>query len=194
MDKIPFEDGVKLKNATVTINEQEYEVTPAQYQGTTPLSAFNLNKMQDIIDKAKADKIDYISVYNNNTQTFTKNAQGKVNFNSKKISSSNFNLTNNEIVCKKNGIIILNYKIYLSSNFADLDNIIIKVYKNSSEIDRFQYRPSGNYSQIIFSGIILQEVSNNDTVHLEFINYNNNTTIGNTSMINANSLNLLYVN
>lgn len=52
MDKIPFEDGKKIKNATVTINEQEYEVTPAQYTGTTPMSAFNLNKMQDNIEKA----------------------------------------------------------------------------------------------------------------------------------------------
>lgn len=50
MDKIPFEDGVKLKNATVTVNEQEYEVTPAQYEGKTPFSAFNLNKMQNNIE------------------------------------------------------------------------------------------------------------------------------------------------
>lgn len=50
MDKIPFEDGIKIKNATVTVNEQEYEVTPAQYSGTTPVSAFNLNKMQDNIE------------------------------------------------------------------------------------------------------------------------------------------------
>ena len=50
MDKIPFEDGTKLKSATVTVNEQEYEVTPAQYKGKTPLSSFNLNKMQDNIE------------------------------------------------------------------------------------------------------------------------------------------------
>ena len=52
MDKIPFVDGTKISNAKVTINEQEYEVTPAQYSGTTPVSAFNLNKMQDNIEKA----------------------------------------------------------------------------------------------------------------------------------------------
>ena len=52
MDKIPFQDGTKIKNATVTVNEQEYEVIPAQYQGTTPMSAFNLNKMQDNIENA----------------------------------------------------------------------------------------------------------------------------------------------
>lgn len=50
MDKIPFEDGTKLKSATVTVNEQEYEVTPAQYEGKTPLSALNLNKMQSNIE------------------------------------------------------------------------------------------------------------------------------------------------
>lgn len=50
MDKIPFEDGVKLKNATVTIQEQEYEVIPAKYQGKTPMSSFNLNKMQNNIE------------------------------------------------------------------------------------------------------------------------------------------------
>ena len=50
MDKIPFVDGTKISNAKVTINEQEYEVTPAQYSGTTPVSAFNLNKMQNNIE------------------------------------------------------------------------------------------------------------------------------------------------
>lgn len=50
MDKIPFEDGVKLKNATVTIQEKEYEVKPAQYRGKTPMSSFNLNKMQNNIE------------------------------------------------------------------------------------------------------------------------------------------------
>lgn len=52
MDKLTFEDGVKTKNATVTINEQEYEVTPAQYQGNTPLSSYAMNKMQDNIEKS----------------------------------------------------------------------------------------------------------------------------------------------
>ena len=52
MNKIPFEDGTKISNAKVTIEGQEYEVTPAQYTGTTPMSAFNLNKMQDNIENA----------------------------------------------------------------------------------------------------------------------------------------------
>ena len=58
MDKIPFEDGTKTQEAYVTINRQNYIVTPEVWNGNTPLSAFNLNKMQDNIDNAKADKSD----------------------------------------------------------------------------------------------------------------------------------------
>lgn len=52
MNKIPFEDGTKTQEAYVTINEQNYQVTPAVWTGTTPLKAFNLNKMQDNIEEA----------------------------------------------------------------------------------------------------------------------------------------------
>lgn len=52
MKKIPFEDGTKTQEAYVTINEQNYQVTPATWTGTTPLKAQNLNKMQDNIEEA----------------------------------------------------------------------------------------------------------------------------------------------
>lgn len=52
MKKIPFEDGTKTQEAYVTIDEQNYQVTPAVWIGTTPLKAQNLNKMQDNIEEA----------------------------------------------------------------------------------------------------------------------------------------------
>ena len=52
MKKIPFEDGTKTQEAYVTINEQNYQVTPAVWQGKTPLNSQNLNKMQDNIEEA----------------------------------------------------------------------------------------------------------------------------------------------
>lgn len=52
MKKIPFEDGTKTQEAYVTINEQNYQVTPAVWTGKTPLKAQNLNKMQDNIEEA----------------------------------------------------------------------------------------------------------------------------------------------
>lgn len=50
MIKIPFEDGQKTQEAYITINGQNYLVTPAVWQGKTPLSALNLNKMQSNIE------------------------------------------------------------------------------------------------------------------------------------------------
>ena len=64
MNKIPFVDGVKIANAYVTINGQNYEVHPAEYEGTVPFSAQNMNNMQTNIENAinevddKTDGID----------------------------------------------------------------------------------------------------------------------------------------
>ena len=52
MNKIPFAEGTKTQEAYVTVNEQNYLVTPAVWSGSTPLSALNLNKMQDNIEEA----------------------------------------------------------------------------------------------------------------------------------------------
>ena len=64
MNKIPFQDGTKTQEAYVTIDGQNYAVTPAVWSGTTPVSSFNLNNMQTNIENAinevddKADNID----------------------------------------------------------------------------------------------------------------------------------------
>ena len=60
MDKIPFQDGTKTQEAYVTVNGQNYNVTPAVWSGNTPLSAFNLNKMQNNIETAIENIIDVI--------------------------------------------------------------------------------------------------------------------------------------
>ena len=52
MTKIPFQDGTKTQEAYVTINGQNYQVTPGVWTGNTPLKALNLNKMQDNIEEA----------------------------------------------------------------------------------------------------------------------------------------------
>lgn len=64
MNKITFEDGTKIQEACVSIDNQNYQVTPAVWQGTVPLSAQNLNQMQNNIEEAinsvdiKANNID----------------------------------------------------------------------------------------------------------------------------------------
>ena len=46
MNKINFQNGILVAKAKVTINGIVYEVEPAEYGGTTPLNAENLNQIQ----------------------------------------------------------------------------------------------------------------------------------------------------
>lgn len=65
MEKIIFENGTKISDAKVTIGQQDYIVVPAEYDGTTPLSAEVLNIMQDNIeegiDQAQQDILDTLT-------------------------------------------------------------------------------------------------------------------------------------
>ncbi|MCI8470347.1 MAG: hypothetical protein HFJ35_02480 [Clostridia bacterium] len=56
MEKINFEDGQLEESAYVTINGVKHNVVKAKYTGSTPLSAFVLNKMQENIEKAIEEK------------------------------------------------------------------------------------------------------------------------------------------
>ena len=59
MKKIKFENGTLVSNAKVEIGGTIYDVTPEQYEGTTPLSASNMNAIQDNAEKA----IDEVTTY-----------------------------------------------------------------------------------------------------------------------------------
>lgn len=58
MNKINFQNGTLVSKAKVTINGTVYEVEPAEYEGTTPLNAENLNQMQTNMENAIPEVID----------------------------------------------------------------------------------------------------------------------------------------
>lgn len=55
MEKINFENGTLISKAKVEVGGTIYDVEPAQYEGTTPLSAQNLNQIQDNAESAILD-------------------------------------------------------------------------------------------------------------------------------------------
>lgn len=75
---IVFQNGTLVSNAKVEVGGTVYDVTPAQYEGTTPLSANNLNQLQtniyDYIDEETNETKGDI-VYNNST-----GANNNINF------------------------------------------------------------------------------------------------------------------
>ena len=46
MQIVEFENGNKIQEAYVEIDGKQYIVTPAQYDGKTPLSSYNVNRLQ----------------------------------------------------------------------------------------------------------------------------------------------------
>ncbi len=46
MQIVEFENGSKIQEAYVEIDGKQHIVTPAQYKGNTPLSAYNVNRLQ----------------------------------------------------------------------------------------------------------------------------------------------------
>lgn len=52
MKKINFQDGQLVKSGYVEIAGEQHIITEAEWKGETPLSAFNLNLMQDNIEEA----------------------------------------------------------------------------------------------------------------------------------------------
>lgn len=66
MAKFTWQDGTLVSKAKVEIGGTIYEVDPEEYSGATPLSAGNLNAMQDGIYEdidAAQETIDNITVY-----------------------------------------------------------------------------------------------------------------------------------
>ena len=51
LDRVGWEDGTLVTPARVTTSTGTYDVTEAQYSGTTPLSAENLKAMEDNVQK-----------------------------------------------------------------------------------------------------------------------------------------------
>jgi hypothetical protein len=70
MAKFTWQDGTLVSKAKVEIGGVIYDVDPEEYSGTTPLSAANLNAMQDGIYEDLGDK----SQLNTNSKTNLVNA------------------------------------------------------------------------------------------------------------------------
>ena len=71
MGKFKWENGTLVSKAKVEIGGQIYDVEPEQYSGTTPLSAENLNQMQDGIYEDIDKKTSKYNVETNGSEVKT---------------------------------------------------------------------------------------------------------------------------
>ena len=71
MNKINFQNGILVAKAKVTINGTVYEVEPAEYEGTTPLNAENLNQIQTNAENAINTVQSNLNTTNQNIEDLT---------------------------------------------------------------------------------------------------------------------------
>lgn len=71
MNKINFQNGILVAKAKVTINGIVYEVEPAEYEGTTPLNAENLNQIQTNAENAINTVQSNLNTTNQNIENLT---------------------------------------------------------------------------------------------------------------------------
>lgn len=63
LDIFEWENGTLVEPAKVEIGGVSYDVTDAQYEGSTPISASNMNQMQTILNNNITTSINEISTY-----------------------------------------------------------------------------------------------------------------------------------
>lgn len=132
---ITFQNGTLVANAKVEVDGTVYDVTPAQYEGSTPLSANNLNQMQTNI-------YDYVDEEINNITEIYSTDEIKTNeiwINGKPIYRKvvSFNVIN--------GYNNYGYNINADDIWIDFSNSFIKSSTRVNPVSRADYR-SENYS------------------------------------------------
>lgn len=140
MIKIPFEDGTLVKEASVTIDGIEYQVTPTEYTGETPLSAYNMNKMQDNIEEATM--INRIILQGNSIQEGTPSIDSEAPIESV---GDNVNVLPNTATTQTiNGVTFtVNKEGSVKVNGTATANTILKMTENLTLEDGEEYKLSG---------------------------------------------------
>jgi Zn-dependent M16 (insulinase) family peptidase len=156
-----FSNGILLQKAQVEIDGTTYDVEPAQYDGTTPLSANNLNLLQtrlyDYIDEQGTEKTQEI---NDAISTLTNNVYVKNNF---AILTGNINVQQQSPTNRYFGSKTFNYPTGFSKN----NSIVIScMISSGNNLDT----PMGITSNGYVSSTLIIHLRNNDISAVGFDN------------------------
>ena len=117
MEKINFEAGTQVSPAKVTIDNVDHEVTPAVWEGNTPLSPFVLNKMQSNIENAISESGVIVSATEptgaNREKVWLQNGKNLLN---KNVGFTNTYISNTGEILTANNNALFNGYISIKSN------------------------------------------------------------------------------
>lgn len=205
-DWIEYNATIDISSISSKLEEQNNKIeenSNAIKQNSTDISNIEKNVSQNTSNisdlNSKVTQLEgksAILVYNNATQNLNVGSEVNVTLNTSSAEDkkgTDLQLSSNKITFKKAGFVVVSYKIYLNSGFGVGDNIISKLYKNSKEVSRVQFRPGDSRGQTFCSEAKILPVKANDILALSIINYSSDCVIGNTQKHSANSLNVFYI-
>lgn len=180
LEKFTWQNGTQIEPAKVEIGGQSYNVSDAQYEGETPLSAANLNLMQDtLLGNVKDNLSDDTKIPS------VKAVKGKLLWTNSN-PTSNFvaqTITLSEALSNFDCYEILYSQAKLSSDPTNAGNRLMSTGKipigygtvlNYAVNNRYRLidRPSGNTSMTILDGYNGGQVDNDKCIPIYVIGHN----------------------
>lgn len=162
MDKIPFEDGTLVKAGYVEIDGTKHETVQPEYTGKTPLSAYNLIKMQDNVENAinDGDLVRRVEISGNSVQEGTPSIESEAPIESV---GDNINLFDISTITANKYIDLNNGNMSNSSVTSSSDYIEVKANK--------PYTISYDYETLQNTGNRAICLYNKDKTYLSGITY-----------------------
>lgn len=192
MDKIQWENGTLVSQAKVNVGGNIYEVEPAVYSGATPISAENLNQMQDNTEEAIKEK-DIILICGSDDVTYnisTAYERKKITFDTIKAKiGDKLNIENNSI---KIGSGINNIKIsgFFGTWTSASSSMEIGLFKNETSLINMYYTKTSNNTTDGFTvPEIITSVQEGDLISLRFTS----GTTGNYTILQRSTVSFLKV-
>lgn len=196
MNKINFQNGTLVSKAKVTVGGTVYEVEPAEYEGTTPLNAENLNQIQTNVENAIPPVVDNLTstsatdalsanqgrILNEKTQrhiitakggsseTATTSSENKLIMATATTVGNKLTLTNDGGIKIGSGVTKVAISASTTYTGGDASQHTLLIYKNSkaneNRLARVLFNSSSNIQTTISIPYQIISVSENDILYL----------------------------
>ena len=152
--RINWEDGQKISNAYVTIDGTKYDVTDSEYIGSTPISADNLNKMDEEISNL-SNCNNLIKGHITSERSLSVNSEKTMPITMDFKRGNDFEIVDGtQLKINKNCYIRVTFQAYLTTSVTASDLIHTCIYKGTDLQIRNISRISGSYTAYQVNGIL----------------------------------------
>lgn len=165
--------------------------TPHNWQTGEKITAALLNEMDLALRRASSG----IQAQHLGTQTLQATTQFTVYLSNVRFSTGDgFRLEENSIVCKYDGVVFVDARLYCNTGFTVGDQVILSIGRNSDVVESYCHKMQSTGGETVVSKSCMFPVSAGDLIKIKGQNITNaNGTVGNTAGTYANSVTVHYL-